>query len=67
MNLYAGYILNITWGQGHGTYFRSRSCLLITFSLFFPQSTEHKKIEIPEKSQIVFDFKSISHLFTKNL
>lgn len=50
MNIYAGYIVYITWGQGYGTYLRSRTSLLITSSLFVTQNTEHKKIAIPEKN-----------------
>lgn len=54
MNLYAELILYIPvlagiWGQGYGTYLRSRTPLFITSSLVVTQSTEHKKIAISEK------------------
>lgn len=51
MNLYAELIpvLAGIWGQGYGTYLRSRTPLFITSSLVVTQSTEHKKIAISEK------------------
>lgn len=53
MNLYAELILYIPvlagiWGQGYGTYLRSRTPLFITSSLVVTQSTEHlrKKVRL---------------------